>query len=947
MGFKRKRNQDFGQDAIVGGVLPYFGSNDKDQTADYLSDIDISQPYSTTSSTGAPIILYSPADPTNQPKIKTPTRFRSGVVKFRTPEDDQEITIITESMSGSYNLALPSIGAHDRLLTRDTISTIASIGKTALPAAIAYEDENNTFSQAQTLNTYFNMKSTAAPGSPAATYARLFYDSGDSKLKIKKADGTVIDLEALGPGGGLDERVIIKEAGTAISATARRLDFTDAALWDITEDVPNDEINIDIAAGGITNSHLAGSITYSKLSMAGSILNADIHTAAAIAYGKLNLTGAILDADLAGSITDAKLAQITDKAKLPSTVAYEDENNTFSQAQTFDNYVNLKSRAEPTDPSATYMRLFHDIADGKLKVKKSTGTLVDLESGGGGGGGAGGGMAAGGIVTKSGNASEIQFLIPHGLSPTPEIFWVEPASPDAFGHFERDVDATNIVIRYAAPPPSATNNLIFNWAAGYINAAGGGFTPDSTTEMSNKIIANWLDYKEIAEPASPTTDIGRTFFDAADGHLKIKKSDGTVLDLETAGGGGGGGGGGMAAGGVIQRSGNSTTTVFTIPHGLSPQPELYWAEPASADAIGNREITVDSTNIIITYGVAPPLAFNNLTFHWAAGYINAATGGFTPSSTTEMTGKTIPIDTNILKHSTTNALGDVYKSDGTKVVRVPRGTPGQYWKVNALGTDVGWENDAIVVTLNDIQDVALSAPVYNQRLIYDGLNWVNTNPPPTENPIYKSGEWYPLTASDYYTGIISDGVTMTGSPTLTRVTDSRGMYTKITTPAAPALSGLTQTAARYRRELESRLYAYFHGDSGVSNTQYFIGFTSSATAPAADAPFDAGVSGILVMLRQADNGSPPGTLKAVHNDATATSVVDDTGIAYGGSSTWHKVELALSTTDAKVYINDQLTNTITTELPAVSTPLYPYWLVRTPAASAKSLYLYKAGVITK
>ena len=160
-------------------------------------------------------------------------------------------------------------------------------------------------------------------------------------------------------------------------------------------------------------------------------------------------------------------------------------------------------------------------------------------------------------------------------------------------------------------------------------------------KCNNKIIGNWLDYKEIVEPASPTADIGRTFFDAADGHLKIKKSDGTVLDLETAGGGGGGGGGGMAAGGVIQRSGNSTTTVFTIPHGLSPQPELYWAEPASADAIGNREITVDSTNIIITYGVAPPLAFNNLTFHWAAGYINAASGGFTPSSPTVMTGKTV------------------------------------------------------------------------------------------------------------------------------------------------------------------------------------------------------------------------------------------------------------------------------------------------------------------
>ena len=269
MGFKRKRNQDFGQDTIVGGVLPYFGCNDKDQTADYLSDIDISQPYSTTSVTGAPIILYSPADPTNQPKIRTPTRIRSGVLKFRTPEDNQEITIITESMSGSYNLALPSIGGNDRLLTRDTANSVLNLSKSSLPTSIAYEDETNTFSASQKLETYSELKAIAAPGNPASGYVRLYIDSGDNKIKVKRSDGSVIDLEALGPGGGLDERVIIKEAGTAISATARRLDFTDATLWDISEDVPNDEINIDIANGGITNAHLAGSIAYSKLSIAG------------------------------------------------------------------------------------------------------------------------------------------------------------------------------------------------------------------------------------------------------------------------------------------------------------------------------------------------------------------------------------------------------------------------------------------------------------------------------------------------------------------------------------------------------------------------------------------------------------------------------------------------------------------------------------------------------
>ena len=111
--------------------------------------------------------------------------------------------------------------------------------------------------------------------------------------------------------------------------------------------------------------------------------------------------------------------------------------------------------------------------------------------------------------------------------------------------------------------------------------------------------------------------------------------------MEIAGAGGGGGGGGMAAGGTALRSGDATTTVFTIAHGLSPIPELYWAEAASDDAISNRRVTVTSTDIVVTYVVPPPAGTNNLTFHWAAGYINAASGGFTPSSTTEMTGKTI------------------------------------------------------------------------------------------------------------------------------------------------------------------------------------------------------------------------------------------------------------------------------------------------------------------
>jgi hypothetical protein len=96
-----------------------------------------------------------------------------------------------------------------------------------------------------------------------------------------------------------------------------------------------------------------------------------------------------------------------------------------------------------------------------------------------------------------------------------------------------------------------------------------------------------------------------------------------------------------------------------------------------------------------------------------------------------------------------------------------------------------------------------------------------------------------------------------------------------------------------------------------------------------------------------DNGSPAGTLKVLHNDSTSTTVVADSGVAYGSNSNRHKMEIALSSTDAKVYIDDQLTNTITADLPATTTDLYPFWFVHKGGGGEKFVEIYKSGVITR
>jgi hypothetical protein len=55
--------------------------------------------------------------------------------------------------------------------------------------------------------------------------------------------------------------------------------------------------------------------------------------------------------------------------------------------------------------------------------------------------------------------------------------------------------------------------------------------------------------------------------------------------------------------------------------------------------------------------------------------------------------KTINIDENTVKHSSTNTAGDilVYNTGSGKYVRLAKGTADQLLKVNSGGTDIGWE----------------------------------------------------------------------------------------------------------------------------------------------------------------------------------------------------------------------------------------------------------------
>ncbi len=137
-------------------------------------------------------------------------------------------------------------------------------------------------------------------------------------------DGTILagDLSvgAVTTTGILDGTILAADLSVGAVTTAGILDGTILAA--------------DIAAGVITTPALLdGAVTSLKI-LDGTILSADMAAGSVTTTEILNST--ILTADIAAlQITDALIASITTRSKLPSQLAYEDEANTYNLFQTF------------------------------------------------------------------------------------------------------------------------------------------------------------------------------------------------------------------------------------------------------------------------------------------------------------------------------------------------------------------------------------------------------------------------------------------------------------------------------------------------------------------------------------------------------------------------------------------------------------------------------------
>jgi hypothetical protein len=126
-----------------------------------------------------------------------------------------------------------------------------------LPVEVLFSDIVNV------LDRELVFKHVDEPDSPDANYSILFPDLADGKFKIKKEDGTLLDIEDIITGA--DTKVTVKEAGVSLGTSA--LNFTEATDFDIAFSGIDGETTISIADDAIGDNHIAAH-TSTKISIA-------------------------------------------------------------------------------------------------------------------------------------------------------------------------------------------------------------------------------------------------------------------------------------------------------------------------------------------------------------------------------------------------------------------------------------------------------------------------------------------------------------------------------------------------------------------------------------------------------------------------------------------------------------------------------------------------------
>jgi len=189
------------------------------------------------------------------------------------------------------------------------------------------------------------------------------------------------------------------------------------------------------------------------------------------------------------------------------------------------------------------------------------------------------------------------------------------------------------------------------------------------------------------------------------------------------------------------------------------------------------------------------------------------------------------------------------------------------------------------------------------------------------------------------------GVTAGGTNSVSYDTTEGKVWVWQTANSTGVIAGLTQNSAGGgfgRRLFGGRMKVRFKIDSTTS-ARFYFGLTSATSTPISETILANGDSGMLVGFRAADTNFFVFT-HAGSGSMTATQLNAGGAVAKTVTSAFHTLELKWTAAGNLDVIYDGTTHTISTDLPATSTDLYPFLQVQTSAAvqrtfTVKGLYM--------
>jgi hypothetical protein len=283
----------------------------------------------------------------------------------------------------------------------------------------------------------------------------------------------------------------------------------------------------------------------------------------------------------------------------------------------------------------------------------------------------------------------------------------------------------------------------------------------------------------------------------------------------------------------------------------------------------------------------------------------------TAAFTQSLTNKTVDVDSNTIKHSTTNAAGDILKSDATRMTRLARGSTGQV--LTSTSTDVAWQISA--------------------------LNFL----PDTTNVGWNWGVW--MGGARGGTGLFAESVVL-GIPTgkqdaTTNTKPTTEFPTGSTAGNTAGFQGFQPTTAGFytARNQNFHFKVRFQVDA-LTNRRFAIGLANIGQLPTAtDAYLATAIPGFL--FRFSDTTDT--TIKLLRNDNAGAPVQVDTGLTLA-ANTAVTLEIYADEPNTRMgwAINGGAITYYTTDIPANTTGLNYFFIIETKTAAVQKLHLYYA-----